>query len=245
MLRNPEHFLFFSDSVGSEGLVIGGEQSRHARSVLRADTGDTLLVTDGEGIVYCCTVDMVYRDRLVCTIRSRQRHAPPLPGISLFIGLPEKDAFERTIELAAPLGVSRIVPVICRFCQKAWWGIKWEKHAARFRRKIIAGCMQAHNVYIPELSEPVSFDTALSSRRNTTLCVGEIAGKSIFDNAEAVREANEIAAWVGPPGGFSEQEYDAIRAVSRYIPIKLNPYRLRTELAAAVLTGCIRGVVSG
>jgi 16S rRNA (uracil1498-N3)-methyltransferase len=232
-----DHFLFFSSEISNETLSLDTEQTRHAHTVLRIEQGDHIFVTDGKGAIYFCAVELI--DTHTCTthILERKIQEPPIPAMHFFIGLPEKDAFEAAIEGLVPLGVMHIIPMECQYCQKKWWTKQWERHVERFQKKIIAAVKQSWNAWMPVVLEPVSFAKALDMV-STHLVVADEQGVTLDQFSSRQHSDAVISCFVGPPGGFSPQERDALQRKNSY-SVKLSGHRLRTELAATILAGNI------
>ncbi len=231
-----DHFLFFSTEIAGEILALDTKESHHAHSVLRVAAGDTIFVTDGNGHIYACRVEKIDKRSVLAKILQKKVQAPPSPAMQFFVGLPEKDAFEKVLSGLVPLGVMHITPVICQFCQKRWWEKNWEKQVVRFRKKMITAAKQSWNAWLPVLNKPVRFKEAVSNVQGL-LFVADQQGETldIFTN-KIPGDVSNIACFVGPSGGFSPEELTALKDAGAH-GIKLSENRLRTELAAAVLAG--------
>jgi len=241
-------------------MVLERDEARHARSVLRLDTGDRLCATDGRATIYTCTIETIDARQCVCRIDSRQTAPPPAVPMHFFVGLPRREAFERVLENLVPLGVSSITPMICRHCQGQWWEKKYANSEARFGRIMISAMKQSLSPFLPALNAPTPFDTALANVRGGLVFADE-HGERIADTAETVGKAGSVSCFVGPPGGFAPVELETLRGLAHTrgaaghglsaiedapraspafsLALRLSPYRLRTELAAAALASAV------
>lgn len=231
-----DHFLFYSDRIENGTIVLDSEETHHAFSVLRAQQGHTIFVTDGKGHIFEAEVTAI--DKRVCVaVAKRQRsQLPSLPAVHFFIGLPEKDAFESALCGLIPLGVIQIVPVECSYCQKDWWSRNWEKHMARFIKKMVGSAKQSWNAWLPTLQKPVAFSSVMNAVKGA-LVVAHQDGER-FDELRGKMQPvpDTLCCFVGPPGGFSPQENEMFLKKGAHC-VKLSEHRLRTELAATVLAG--------
>jgi 16S rRNA (uracil1498-N3)-methyltransferase len=239
-----DHFLFFTDRVSGDALMLDTEEAYHASMVLRIQRGAKIFVTDGKGAIYFCAVEHIDSQQCTAGILEKRVQEPPKPAMHFFIGVPEKEAFENTFSGLVPLGVLHITPVVCRYCQKPWWRKQWEKHARRFTRKIISAAKQSWNAWLPVLHTPVSFETALAGAGDTLL-VADDRGKPLGSFSKEVLPDRPLSCFTGPPGGFSIEEREMLLRKNAHF-IKLSGQRLRTELAAAILAGnlvqaCMKG----
>ncbi|NLE01415.1 MAG: 16S rRNA (uracil(1498)-N(3))-methyltransferase [Fibrobacter sp.] len=230
-MRHFDHFLFYAGTIGNDLVTLDQTESHHALKVLRLKSGELFNVTDGNGCIFTCKYNKEVKNTIQGIIIEKKA-VPRHPfRITLYIGLPERDPFENIIVDCAALGVLKIVPVINKFSQKAWWDNSWEKQLERFKNKMISAMKQSLYPYLPDLSAPVHFDTALT----------DVSGSSIVADAEGTWlhtldtfDNNDISCFIGPPGGFSDEELGKMR-VQGFHFVKISPTRLRTELAAVVL----------
>lgn len=237
MSRIIDHFLFFSTNI-SEGIVsLDQEETRHAHSVLRLQKGDTIFVTNGTGRIFSCAIEHIGKESCVTRIIKEKVQELPKPAMHFFIGLTEKDSFEEALMGLVPLGVMHITPLECEYCQKKWWVKKWEKHAERFRNKMIAAAKQSWNAWLPNLIGPVEFKKALSVAQGL-IFVADKSGEALDTSLDKLTLQDTISCFVGPQEGFSQNELDELKQNGAH-SIKLSDKRLRTELAATVLAGNI------
>ena len=238
-MSSPDHNLFFASRVENGFAYLDSEESRHVSSVLRLSLGDALAVTDGRGTVYDCAVQDCVPETLSARILLTKRVPRPQPSVSMFVGICDRDRFEELAENCAALGAHRIVPVICRFCQKPWWSA-WDKHSQRIRKKLIAGIKQSHNPWLPLVTEPEAFGDALSlAQPSLVLAADAGGGKQVLEIVDKIKQSSAVSCFVGPPGGFSPEELETLNRTGATL-VSLSANRLRTELAAVVLCNAVK-----
>ncbi len=239
-MKNESHFLFFASRSGVTTITIDGDESRHAVGVLRRRVGDYIEATDGCGTLFCCELTEVDKDRCVARVLDRRYFPVPVPRLDLYVGLPDKDAFARAVEELVPVGVSRIIPVECRYSQMRWWAGKWEKQMERLSRKARTALKQSRRLHSPVIEPVQSFGNALDSAVGTVLYADE-HGISVFEE-DLVKDEEVLSCFVGPPGGFADDEIEQFtKTVAR--PVRLGRFRLRTELAAVVMAALVGEMV--
>ena len=241
-MRDHHHFLFLAGLIEADSIVLDAEEARHAVAVLRYAPGDQLRATDGSGMIYECRVDAVGKERLSAAILDRtavQRHACPL---HLYIGLPERDAFEALVRDLAALGVERITPLAAAHCQRPWWEAWSAKHEARLHGKMVVGMKQSCYPFLPRLDPPIPFGDSLNALSGTTL-LADADGRSFSSIIDAVNHsaAGTVSCIAGPPGGFSPEETAALKEKGA-VPVRIAAARLTTELAAVVMVSELLGV---
>jgi 16S rRNA (uracil1498-N3)-methyltransferase len=232
-MDNREHSLFFISSLENGRAFFSSEERHHALSVLRKDPSCGIHATDGKGNIYTC---LLREGTLEADIGDMRKQPAPRPLIHAFIGIPEREAFEETVTNLAALGMAKITPVVCRYCQEKWW-IAWEKHGERCQKKMVAGIKQSLNAWLPELTAPMEFGEALEMIRgyDSKRCiVADAGGMSLESAIDLVTDPANVACFIGPPGGFSPGEMDTFKSLG-FVFIKIANTRLRTELAAVVL----------
>jgi 16S rRNA (uracil1498-N3)-methyltransferase len=237
-MSSPGHNLFFASRVENGFAYLDSEESRHASSALRLSLGDALAVTDGRGTVYDCTVQQGVPGALSAKILSAKPVPRPRPSVSMFVGICDRDRFEELAENCAALGTDRIVPVICRFCQKPWWSA-WDKHSQRIRKKLIAGIKQSHNPWLPLVTEPAAFGDAISQMEPSLVLAADAGGKQVLEIVDKIKQSHAVSCFVGPPGGFSPEELETLKKAGASL-VSLSTNRLRTELAAVVLCNAVK-----
>lgn len=241
--RTGSHHLFFGSTGPDNSFRLSAEESAHAVKVLRLSPGGELRATDGTGVVHCCRLDSVSRHGATCTIVESTTIPRVEPSVTLLIGLPDRDALERVIESIVPLGVARLVPVICEHCDTPWWHTKWPRTRERLQRKAIAGVKQSLYPCLPDIASPMPFADALESD-SKRLVVADMDGEPLHEAVPSLIGLPALTAVVGPPGGLSAAEHAELRNLGAAL-VRLSPNRLRTELAATVLCGGLSSGAAG
>ncbi len=234
--KNADHFLFYADTIEKDVAYLDNEEGRHAMAVLRFCAGDQIRVTDGKGSVYECTIAEKSADRVSVTVHNALIVKKPETEINMYVGLCDKDKFEDLTEQCSALGARKITPLICRYCQNPWWQ-QWDKHSARIRKKLIAGIKQSHNPWLTQCESPIGFAEALCLDEKSFLLFADADGTPLLalSNRIVQSTAPAISCYIGPPGGFCDEEISSLQKFG--IPVSLSAFRLRTELAAAVMCG--------
>lgn len=242
-MRDHEHFLFYTTQVQQDTLILDPTETHHALHVLRLREGDPVLVTDGNGSIFECRYQCLNKQGLQAQVVDKRLVPRFKTAIHLFVGLPDREAFEIILEHVTALGVERIIPVQSQNCRKEWWH-DWERHLPRFQNKLISSMKQSLYPYIPSLDNPVKFDE-IADTPNSVTFLADFNGDNLLNtlNKIALRsDCQTISCIIGPPGGFTDEEVN-VRKSQGAILVKIAPTRLRTELAATVLCGQIVGTI--
>ena len=231
-------YQFFVEPGQIQGrrIIITGSDVNHIRNVLRMKPGEEIAVSNGtDGREYRCGIESFTEDEVICSLRFVKADGVELPSrIHLFQGLPKADKMELIVQKAVELGVYEVVPVAARRCvarldeKKApsrinrWQGIA-EAAAKQSRRGIIP---QVHPMM--NMREAVAYAHAMEVK----LIPYELAENMghTKEILEAVKPGTDIAVFIGPEGGFEQEEIELATAAG-IEPVTLGRRILRTETA--------------
>ena len=215
------HTLFCS-VISSEGELqdLDRREMDHIFKIFRARVGDEVRLLDGKGTIGTAVVEANKVIRVKEVIVKEKNSLP----LRLYCALPRKAKFDTLLKQAAELGVDSIHPV--RFSRSV---ADADSPSERWQVLLQEGCKQSHNPFLPVIHDTISLAAALEEiKNNNEVCYyGEIA-----DSIKPEDKITKPVAWlVGPEGGFTPEELDAIQKAN-CIPLNLGPWVLRLETAA-------------
>lgn len=228
-------FFVEPEQIGPEWATITGPDVNHIRNVLRMKPGEAVRISDGKGSCYDGTIDMLQSAEIIVRLTGEKMESTELPvEVVLFQGLPKSDKMEWIIQKNTELGVGAIVPVATSRAVVKLDEKKADSKVKRWNGIAEAAAKQSKRTLIPEvrsvlsfkqaLAESATFDVKLMPYENaegmafTRKCIGEI------------RPGAKVAVFIGPEGGFSEEEVKAASEMG-FLPITLGRRILRTETA--------------
>ena len=222
--------LFYNPQLKPEDkfFAFDKEESRHIVKVLRKKEGDTVNITNGEGILF--TAEVTFANEKKCEVKiTRKEFFKPMPYYLHLAVAPTKmnDRYEWFLEKAAEIGIHEITPIICGHSERTT--IKSE----RFEKILQSAMKQSMQFYMPKLNEAISYNDFINSGNDGLLFIAhcEEADKKLLKNELKPKE--KITILIGPEGDFSPKEIKA--ALSKgFVPVSLGNTRLRTETAAVV-----------
>jgi 16S rRNA (uracil1498-N3)-methyltransferase len=224
--------LAVRDPNAPENVLLQGGDAHHAVHVLRLRRGDRFIAFDGQGGEWEAQVVSV-GDEVVAAVMS-ERRAIRLPyRLTMYQALPKADKMDQIVRMGTELGVAAFVPVI------ASRSIKRGSRRDRWRRIAAEAAKQSRRSDVPEVSEPVTFATALERLRvhSTRLVLWEGGGVPIVRALSGRKSVSDIAVFVGPEGGFDAREVDALKSVGTLCD--LGPLLLRTETAGVAAAAIV------
>ena len=224
------------DQIRGDRVVLPDDEARHARSALRAEAGDEIVVVDGEGGWYRVRLDHVASGQVVGhVVETRREVGEPDVAVTVGLGLLSKRSrFETFAEKAVELGVRRIVPLRTRHTEPS------DVRADRVRRVMVAALKQCRRSRLPVLAAPQSLDGLLgaTSADVRLLCHGGDEHPPITGALEEAGGHDDVLALVGPEGGFAPDEVTAATEAGCR-PVSLGPRRLRAETAGLVAVNAV------
>lgn len=238
--------LFRVDAVPGVGetAVLDGTEGRHAGSALRVRPGEQIRVGDGRGAVADCAVLTSGPGRVEAEVLTRHEVARATPQVTVVQALPKSERSELAVELATEAGADRIVPWQADRCVSRWTGPKVEKGRTKWTNSARAAAKQSRRAWEPEIGDLVD-SAGLAAivagevdAGATALVLHEDGAAPFADAVTAESTAQRLLLVVGPEGGVSDAEIDALtRAGAR--AVVLGPEVLRTSTAAAVALGAL------
>ena len=217
------------------GLVfIGGSDVNHIRNVLRMRPGEQIRVSNGRDKDYLCALEEIGEEQVTARILEAEE-STELPGeIWLFQGLPKSDKMELIIQKAVELGAAKIVPVATKRAVVKLDRKKEESKGKRWNAISESAAKQSKRLIIPEVTKVMTMKEACA------LAASFDVGFIPYEKAEgmgetrrslgAVRPGMRIGVFIGPEGGFEEEEV-ALAIQSGIRPLTLGRRILRTETA--------------
>ncbi|MCL1947964.1 MAG: RsmE family RNA methyltransferase, partial [Chitinivibrionia bacterium] len=86
MSKKDAHFLFFSENINGNAILLDSEEVAHISNVLRFCEGDEIRITDGKGNVFESKIVKMKRDSALCEIISSKFYKPLSCEITLAVG---------------------------------------------------------------------------------------------------------------------------------------------------------------
>jgi len=232
----------YIDAALTPGSIIElpPDTASHVAKVLRARSGDELIVFNGDGREFKGSIEVVRGSRVSASIgesRPVDRESPL--AITLVQCVPRGDRMDFIIQKATELGVARIVPMLSQRSVVRLDKSQAESKALHWRAVAVSACEQCGRNRLPAIdaAQPLLNYLADSAANTGPRLVFEPA-LAQHDAAEArsPRGAADVAVTdaeiaIGPEGGFAADELEAFR-IAGFSQVALGPRILRTETAA-------------
>lgn len=230
------HRFFVSrEMIRGNDISILGEDVVHISKVLRLRTGDRITVSDGEDYEYLCQISCIDKKTVICDIIEKSRFLTEAPvKVHLYQGIPKAAKMDLIVQKCTELGIDTIIPVDTeRVVIKLGNDRDTGNKIIRWRRIAEEASKQSSRGRIPSILEPIGYGEAAGSIRDYDLAIipYEKENKtSLKQILKGKNNINKIAIFIGPEGGFSEDEVDMAEREGAF-PVTLGPRILRTETA--------------
>ena len=216
------------------------DMRRYLLRTLRLQPGAPLIVFNGidNGEWQACLSINSPGQIEIVTFLAKQQESPL--HITLVQGVAKAEAMEFTVQKAVELGVSRIIPLLCRrSSSNAGPGLTANRQR-RLLRIAIEAAEQSGRLHVPKITSPVSWQLLgeqLSAEGSRWLFWEEnLKNPGLRQQANP---GNNLTLLVGPEGGLDAKEVSFAHDHLGFITLNLGPRILRTETAAlAVCTAC-------
>ncbi len=211
-----------------DSIAATAAQAHYLAHVMRRGPGDTLLLFNGRDGEFAARIETVRRDSATLRVEHRTRAQSNGPDLWLAFALLKRDATDLVVQKATELGVAALHPVITE---------RSNTH------RMNADRLTAIAIEAAEQSERLTVPGSASDRGRSRRCcpTGRATGACSPRSNAAMRRASprrlgRAALLVGPEGGFTPAELEALRAHPFVTPVSLGPRILRAD------TACIAGL---
>lgn len=237
---NMHWFYVENGQIGEHTITITGNDVNHIKNVLRMQKGEKLIICDGQGTDYYCSIADFSKDEVIAEILEMNDTKTELnTKIYLFQGLPKKDKMELIIQKAVELGVHEVIPVSMKRCvAKIEDKKKEQKKLERWQTIATSAAKQSGRGMIPKVQGVMSFRDALEKAKELEFTIipyeqaeGMAKSKKLIEKA---CKKKSIGIFIGPEGGFDDAEIQKAREAG-FSTISLGKRILRTETAGLTI----------
>jgi 16S rRNA (uracil1498-N3)-methyltransferase len=221
-----------------ESHTLSADASHHLVKVLRMKPGQKVNLFNGHGGYYDGKILEIGNKNLVKIEIGQHFNVDnkSVLKITLAQGISRSQRMDYTVQKAVELGVTKLVPILCKYGNVNLSGKRQDKRIEHWRKVIINACEQSGLNRIPSIVSPLKFfDWVEKQNEDMKIILHPVAGNSLSSKQGPVQNITLLA---GPESGFSDDEVQLALA-NGYHAVKLGPRILRTETAAiAAITAC-------
>ncbi|WP_374577779.1 16S rRNA (uracil(1498)-N(3))-methyltransferase [Phenylobacterium sp.] len=217
-----------ADLAPGVAVALDHGQSHYLASVMRRAVGDEVLVFNGRDGEWRAPIEVLGKRGVIVRPTVQERSQALGPDLDLVVALVKRARVETIVEKAAELGARRVRLVITE-----------RTNAERTRLDRLAAIAaeaaeQTGRLDVPHIFEPVKLSRLIEDwdpARRLLFCDEAGDAKPAL---HALRDAppGPWAILIGPEGGFSPAEREALRNLPYATPATLGPRILRADTAA-------------
>lgn len=221
-------FFFEKDIPDSDEFTLNEETSRHITQVLRMKEEAKILITNGNGQTVTTKIISADKKKTKVKILLKEFSEPQKPKTAIAISLIKNTSrFEWFAEKATEIGISAIIPLICKRSEKTHFRME------RIRSILISAMLQSQQSWLPEISEPAKFFDVITKENYQQKFIAHCLPEEKRELKDVVKKDASKIILIGPEGDFTEEEIE--QAIHQnYMSVGLGVTRLRTETAGIV-----------
>lgn len=233
-MRTPDSNFYHSPlAVGK--FELSEDESHHAIKVCRAAVGDTLRLCDGQGHFANATIVVIGKKTCIVEVTEIETHETR-PNLNLAIACLKDDGNEEIALHAAEANLDKIILLRTDYSQEPK-NASLDRVVRRSELKARVSLKQSMKPWETRIEGPLEIREWLKNATGT-LVLCDIDGSE--DIPSEIRESDEpVTLLVGPEGGFSPSEIEAIKNApnAKTFLLKLGNTRLRARTAALFAIG--------
>jgi RNA methyltransferase, RsmE family len=213
------------------------ENGHYVRTVLRLKKDTEIILFDGKGGEYLCTVSEVSRKSVIIAVNKwLDRSVESSLLVTLGLGISRGDRMDLTVQKAVELGVNFITPLLTERCVVQFKGEKKPQRLLHWQKIVQHATEQSGRTILPVLTEIEQLQFWVGRQNGLKVFLDPYADLTLIDVAPIDMK---VTLLTGPEGGFSAQERDIAKAAG-FIPVRLGSRILRTETASLAALAAVQ-----
>jgi 16S rRNA (uracil1498-N3)-methyltransferase len=219
-------------------VALDAAQSHRVRHVLRLGAGAAVAAFNERDGEWLCRLVEEGRRGAALVPEMQLKSAEAEPDLWLLFAPIKRARLDWLVEKASELGAAALLPV---------WTARTQPerlNGERLRALAIAAAEQSERLSVPEVRAAEQLDTLLASwpaERRLIVC-DETGGGVPIASALADFHDGPAALLIGPEGGFTDRELDALGKLPIVTRVGLGPRVLRAETAAVAALAIFQAI---
>ena len=214
-------------------VVVAGEKAHYIRNVLRLKIGQELNFFIPAGVEYRTRVDTISKHEVTLSVIEALNDSAPASTLNttLVQGISSSDRMDYSIQKAAELGCTRLVPVFSDFCSVKIAEHKRDKKLQHWQAVAIGASEQSGRCDIMQV-EAIQNLSEVVKQTVQGIYLEPTATTHLYQMPESMQQS--LSVFIGPEGGFSPTEITSFNDQG-LLGIQLGQRVLRTETVAPVI----------
>jgi len=216
------------------------DQAHYLRNVMRLATGDPLVLFNGRGGEFHCTIEQLTRQQSSCLVESFSDINREMPcRVHIVQAACRSEKIETVLQKATELGAASFQIVRSERSSLKLDSAKLEKRMQRWQKIIIEAVEQSGRTMVPE----VHWRHLLVDIEQHGLCftLHPETDTSWRQLRDGIITATDITLAIGPEGGWSTNDIDKLIKNGCQL-LSFGPRIMRTETAAPAILAAIQSI---
>jgi len=218
-------------------IELDDDNGHYVRTVLRLKKDTDIILFNGTGGEYLCTIFEVSRKSVLIDIKrwiDRSAESPLI--VTLGLGISRGDRMDLTVQKAVELGVTHITPLITEHCVVQLKGEKRPQRLLHWQKIAQHAAEQSGRTMVPPLTDIHQLQHWVALQQGLKVFLDPYATTSL---AELSPINGQVTILTGPEGGFADQERELAK-VAGFIPVSMGKRILRTETASLAALAAVQ-----
>lgn len=230
------NFRFYTNTPLNIGdtIQLSASAAAHATRALRLNLDDEVIIFNGDGHDYGCTITIIEKNTVFVRVNQSQQlnNESPLK-ITLIQAISSGDRMDFTIQKAVELGVTLIQPITSQRSVVKLSTERAEKRTQHWQNIAISACEQSGRAVVPNVLAPLSFSQYFAKntkKEDESILKITLAPTASKDLKSLPQSSHHIQLLIGAEGGLSDDEI-LVSQRNGFEAITLGKRILRTETA--------------
>lgn len=239
------NFRFFTNTPLNIGdtIQLSASAAAHATRALRLNLDDEVIIFNGDGHDYGCTITSIEKNTVFVRVNQSQQlnNESPLK-ITLIQAISSGDRMDFTIQKAVELGVTLIQPITSQRSVVKLSTERAEKRTQHWQNIAISACEQSGRAVVPNVLAPLSFSQYFAKntkKEDESILKITLAPTATKDLKSLPQTSYHIQLLIGAEGGLSDDEI-LLSQRNGFEAITLGKRILRTETAGLAAIASIQ-----
>lgn len=218
-------------------IELDDDNGHYVRTVLRLKKDTPIILFNGDGGEFLCTVDEVSRKTVSIEVGQWTDRSVESPlQVILGLGISRGDRMDLTVQKAVELGVNHITPLLTERCVVQFKGEKKPQRLLHWQKIVQHAAEQSGRTILPGLPEVEQLQHWVDKQQGLKVFLDPYAETTL---TELTPDAMTVTLLTGPEGGFSTHERELAKAAG-FIPVRLGARILRTETASLAALAAVQ-----
>ena len=232
--------LYLAESLAAgRSVMLGPALVHRLRDVLRLVPGAAVAAFNPQDGEWLARISEMTRDRATLAIEAQRRPPGDEADLWLLFAPIRRARLDWLVEKATELGVAALIPVATARTQAP------HINREHLEAVAIAAVEQCERLSIPAVRSAAPLDRVLAQwpvERRLVICDESGGGSPIGEALAGWPQGAPSALLVGPEGGFTEWELDALGKLPIVTRVGLGPRVLRAETAAVAALAAFQAI---